>query len=184
METPGEGSAIAPAKPAIPAVADLFAATFLPAAAEAGVLLPTISRHLPILRRCVGPRDGAVLVARCTRPQHPLGGGRSHLLLLTPRRLVVTVESRLRRLRLHLNSELHHLTNVTWTTEPALGGIHLSATAVDGVREHFWIKVVDRRLIARWDASLHQVFRPTGTPASAVPTERPVHISNLYLTAV
>jgi hypothetical protein len=171
MESPRRGTtAVAQAEQR--AASDLFAATFLPAAAEAGVPLPAISRHLPILRRCVGPRDGAVLVARCSRPQYPMGGGRSHLLLLTPRRLVVTVESRLRRLRLHLNSELHHLTNVTWTTEPSLGGIHLSATAVDGVREHFWIKVSDRRLISRWDALLHQVFRPS------------VHISNLHLTSV
>jgi hypothetical protein len=142
-------------------VLDTFSSTFLPAAAEAGVAIPTVSRHMPILRRCVGPRDTTVLVARCSRRHHALGGGRSHLLLLTRRRLVVTAESRLlRRMRLHLNSALNHLADVTWTAEPTLGGIHLSATAIDGVREHFWIKVDEADQIGRLDDLLHEVFRP------------------------
>jgi len=141
-------------------VLDTFSRTFLPAAAEAGVAIPTVSRHMPILRRCVGPRDATVLVARCSRRHHTLGGGRSHLLLLTRRRLVVTAESRLlRRLRLHLNSALQHLADVTWTAEPALGGIHLSATAIDGVREHFWIRIDEPEQLERVDELLHEAFQ-------------------------
>ena len=44
---------------------DVFSRTFLPAAAEAGVAIPTVSRHMPIFRRCVEPDDSTVLVTRC-----------------------------------------------------------------------------------------------------------------------
>ena len=44
---------------------DVFSRTFLPAAAEAGVAIPTVSRHMPIFRRCVEPDDATVLVTRC-----------------------------------------------------------------------------------------------------------------------
>jgi hypothetical protein len=57
---------------------------------------------------------------------------------------VVTAKSRLtRRLRLHLTLELHHLSDVTWTPEPTLGGVRLAVTAIDGVRQHFWIDADD-----------------------------------------
>src|SRR5436305_4357988 len=96
--------------------------------------------HLSVLKRCVGPRDASVLVARCSRT----GGAGDHMLMLTRQRLVVTAKSRLtRRLRLHLNLELQYLSDVTWTPEPTLGGVRLAATAVDGVREHFWIRATD-----------------------------------------
>jgi hypothetical protein len=79
------------------------------------------------------------------------------MLMLTRRRLVVTAKSRLtRRLRLHLNLELHHLSDVTWTPEPAQGGVHLAVTAIDGVREHFWIDADD---VTRVDELLDNVFR-------------------------
>src|SRR3712207_4766681 len=92
---------------------DVFSRTFLPAAAEAGVAIPTVSRHMPIFRRCVDSDDTTVLVTRCQRSERPLAG--EYLLLLTYRRLVVTQETRvLHRLRLHLNANLRHLSNVTW----------------------------------------------------------------------
>ena len=47
---------------------DVFSRTFLPAAAEAGVAIPTVSRHMPIFRRCVESDDATVLVTRCLRP--------------------------------------------------------------------------------------------------------------------
>jgi hypothetical protein len=136
---------------------DPFARAFLPAAAGAGIDIATVSRHISVLRRCVGPFDEPVMVARCARLDRAFGGG-VHLLLLTPRRMVVTAESRvLRRLRLHLNTDVRHLSDVLWTPEPALGGVQLSATAVDGVREHFWLRVVDADQVG---ALLQQVFRP------------------------
>ena len=44
---------------------DVFSRTFLPAAAEAGVAIPTVSRHMPIFRRCVEADDA-------DGPGHPL----------------------------------------------------------------------------------------------------------------
>jgi hypothetical protein len=107
--------------------------------------------HLPVLTRCVGPRDTSVLVARCACA----GASGDHALMLTRRRLVVTSKSRvLRKMRLHLNSELHHLSDVTWTPEP--GGVALAVTAIDGVREHFWIEAADAEHV---DSLLAEVFR-------------------------
>jgi hypothetical protein len=143
---------------------DQFANTIAPAAAESGVEIPSVSRHIPIFRRCVGQRDTPVLVARCRGTN---AGTRHHqVMMLTRRRLVVTAESGLlRRLRLHLNSELRHLADVTWTPEPALGGIRLAATAVDGVREHFWVEAGTSDRVGRLDAVLRQLFTPAGRNA-------------------
>src|SRR6476619_4236325 len=90
---------------------DVFSRTFLPAAAEAGVAIPTVSKHMPIFRRCVEPDDSTVLVTRCVSLDHPMAG--DCLMLLTYRRLVITQETRvLHRLRLHRNANLRHLSNV------------------------------------------------------------------------
>ncbi|HEX7746259.1 MAG TPA: hypothetical protein VF462_13475 [Micromonosporaceae bacterium] len=138
---------------------EVFSRTFLPAAAETGVAIPTVTRHLPILRRCVEPDDTTVLVARCIRPTSPLHG--DYLLLITYRRLVVTQESRLlHRLRLHLNTELRHLSNVNWNADPRTSAVELAATAVDGVRERFCIKVGHPKQVWHLDALLTHVFRP------------------------
>jgi hypothetical protein len=138
---------------------DVFSRTFLPAAAEAGIAIHTTSRHMPVLRRCVEPDDAAVLVARCLRPDRPMQG--EFLLVLTYKRLVVTQETRmLRRLRLHLNTELRHLNNVTWTPDPRMSAVELAATAVDGVRERFWIRVGHPKRVWHVDALLSYVFKP------------------------
>jgi len=138
---------------------DVFSRTFLPAAAEAGVAIPTVSRHMPVLRRCVESDDPAVLVTRCLRPDRPLRG--EFLLLLTHRRLVVTQETRvLHRLRLHLNAELRHLHNVSWSPDPRLSAVELAATAIDGVRERFWIRTGHPKQVWHLDALLSHVFRP------------------------
>jgi hypothetical protein len=145
---------------------DVFSRTFLPAAAEAGVAVPTVSRHMPIFRRCVAADDAAALVARCARADRPAQG--EYLMLLTYRRLVVTHESRmLHRLRLHLNTELGHLGNVTWNPDPRLSAVELAATAVDGVRERFWIRVGHPKQVWHLDALLSHVFRPRAARAGA-----------------
>ena len=155
---------------------DVFSRTFLPAAAEGGVAIPTVSRHMPIFRRCVDRDDAAVLVTRCLRPDAPLGGG--YLLLLTRRRLVVTQETRvLHRLRLHLNVNLRHLSNVAWRTDPS--AIEVAATAVDGVRERFRIRLGRPEAVGHFEAMLQQVFRGATTTAvrprrAAVPAATPV----------
>jgi hypothetical protein len=154
---------------------DTFSRTFLPAAAEAGVALPTVSRHLPIFRRCVESDDATVLVTRCVRPTSPLEG--EFLLLLTYRRLVVTQETRLlHRLRLHLNTELRHLSNVNWNPDPRLSAVEFVATAVDGVRERFSINVGHPKQVWHLDALLSHVFRPRTayvTSPLALPTRSP-----------
>jgi hypothetical protein len=144
---------------------DVFSRTFLPAAADAGVASQLASRHMPVFSRCVGSGDATVLVTRCTRLDRPMYG--DHLLLLTYQRLVVTQQTRLlRRLRLHLNSELRHLSNVTWNTDPQLAVVELSATAIDGVRERFLIRVGHAKRVWHLDALLGNVFRDR-TMASA-----------------
>lgn len=138
---------------------DVFSRTFLPAAAEAGVAFPTVSRHLPVFRRCVEFDDTTVLVARCVRPTAPLDG--EFVLLLTYRRLVVTHETKvLHRLRLHLNTDLRHLSNVSWNPDPRMSLVEFAATAVDGVRERFGIRVGHPKQVWHLDALLSHVFRP------------------------
>jgi hypothetical protein len=144
---------------------DVFSRTFLPAAAEAGVAIPTVSRHMPIFRRCVEPDDSTVLVTRCVSPDRPLAG--DFLLLLTYRRLVVTQETRvLHRLRLHLNANLRHLSNVTWNTDLRTSAVDVAATAVDGVRERFRMRLGDPEQVCHFDALLKLVFRDRRSSAS------------------
>jgi hypothetical protein len=138
---------------------DVFSRTFLPAAAEAGVGVPTVHRHLRIFRNCVAADDATALVARCLRADRQTQG--QFLLLLTHHRLVVTKQTRvLHRLRLHLNTEVGHLSNVTWSLDPRISAVELAATAIDGVRERFWIRVAHPRQVGHLDALLSQVFRP------------------------
>ena len=163
---------------------DVFSRTFLPAAAEAGVTIPSVSRHMPILRRCVEPDDPTVLVTRCLRPDQSMTG--EFLLLLTQRRLVVTQETRvLHRLRLHLNADLRHLSNVTWNPDIRQSAVEMAATAVDGVRERFWMRLADPDQVCRVDGLLKHVFRDrlaeriqqraaSRRPAVQRPTARPV----------
>src|SRR5690349_5264021 len=137
---------------------DVFSRTFLPAAAEAGVAIPTVSRHMPIFRRCVEPDDATVLVSRCHRPDAPLSG--EFLMLLTYRRLVVIQETMvLHRLRLHLNAYLRHLHNVTWNPDETRGVVEVAATAVDGVRERFRLRLGEPEAVWRCDELFAHAFR-------------------------
>jgi hypothetical protein len=137
---------------------DVFSRTFLPAAAEAGVPIGTVSRHMPVFRRCVEPDDATVLVTRCLRPDHPMTG--EFMLLLTYRRLVVTQETRvLRRLRLHLNANLRHLSDVTWNPDLRQSVVEVAATAVDGVRERFRMRLGEPEQVWHFDELLKHVFR-------------------------
>ncbi|MEW2382569.1 hypothetical protein AB0873_10835 [Micromonospora sp. NPDC047707] len=143
---------------------DVFSRTFLPAAAEAGVAMQTASRHMPVFRRCVGSGDATILVTRCSRPDRSVAG--EYLLLLTHRRLVVTQQTRvLHRLRLHLNTELRELSNVTWSPDPRLHSIELAATAIDGVRERFLIRTRHPKQMWQLDALLNHAFRTRVRPA-------------------
>jgi hypothetical protein len=153
---------------------DVFSRTFLPAAAEAGVAIPTVSRHMPIFRRCVEPDETTVLVSRCLRPDTPMAG--EFLLLLTHRRLVVIQETKvLHRLRLHLNANLRHLTNVTWNADPGRSALDVAATAVDGVRERFRMRLGEPETVWHFDALLRGLFHgPRGAlPAQPAPQAPP-----------
>jgi hypothetical protein len=137
---------------------DVFSRTFLPAAAEAGVPISIVSRHMPVFRRCVEPDDPTVLVTRCVSPEHPMAG--EFMLLLTDRRLVVTQETRvLHRLRLHLNANLRHLSDVTWNPDLRQSAVEVAATAVDGVRERFRMRLGEPEQVWRLDELLKHVFR-------------------------
>ena len=146
---------------------DVFSRTFLPAAAEAGVAIPIVSRHMPIFRRCVEPDDATVLVSRCLRPDAPMAG--EFMMLLTYRRLVITQESRVfHRLKLHLNANLRHLSNVTWRPDLARPAMEVAATAVDGVRERFRIRLGEPEAVWHCDSLLQHVFRsPRGVGVAA-----------------
>ena len=144
--------------PAVKRHMDVFSRTFLPAAAEAGVAIPTVSRHIPIFRRCVEPDDATVLVSRCFRPDAPLSG--EFMMLLTYRRLVVTQETKVfHRLKLHLNANLRHLSNVTWNPDFARSAVEVAATAVDGVRERFRLRLGEPEAVWHFDSLLQHVFR-------------------------
>jgi hypothetical protein len=137
---------------------DVFSRTFFPAAAEAGVPIATVSRHLPVVRRCVEADDPAVLVTRCLRPDQPMAG--EFLMVLTYRRLVVTQETRvLRRLRLHLNANLRHLSDVSWNPDHRQSVLEMAATAVDGVRERFRMRLGEPERVWHFDELLKHVFR-------------------------
>ena len=109
---------------------DLFARTFLPAAADAGLSMPTISRHIGIFRRCVGQNTPVLAVAHCVRADRPLAG--PHVLVLSTHRLVVTHESRVvHRIRLHLDTALAEMSGISWTADPRRGALEFVATAID-----------------------------------------------------
>lgn len=139
---------------------DQFERTFLPISAQAGVEIAKVSRHIAMLRRCITATESTAFVARCTRLDRPLRG--EHLMVGTHRRLVVTHDSPvLHRLRLHLNSPLTDLSQVSWAPDRRLTAIELAATASDGVRERFLIKVTHPRQIWHLESTFVELFRGT-----------------------
>ena len=146
---------------------DVFSRTFLPATAEAGLSITVVSRHMPLVRRCVTPDETAVLVTRCHRLGLPAAG--SFLLLLTNRRLVITRESRmLHRVQVHLASPLRHLTRVGWTADVRAGAVELAVAPPNGEQERWWIPARDPRLVRRLEALFQHTFSPRAS-ASAPP---------------
>jgi hypothetical protein len=68
------------------------------------------------------------------------------------------------RLRLHLNANLRHLSNVSWSNDLARSAVDVAATAVDGVRERFRLRLADPDAVWHLDSLLEHVFR---TPRAA-----------------
>lgn len=126
--------------------------------------MASISRQIPLFRRCVGLSQTVLLLTRCSRLDRPLSS--DYLLLLTRERLVIAAETRfLHRVRLHLDAAVSELTNVKWEPDTRLASIELCATAVDGIRERFLIRVRQPGAIWHVDAALGYVFRPSRTGA-------------------
>jgi len=97
-------------------------------------------RHMAVLRHCVKRDEPAVLLTKCVCPDRPMAG--EFLMLLTRRRLVITQRTRvLQRMRLHLNAELRHLSNVTVGADERQATLEIGVTAVDGVRERFTVRL-------------------------------------------
>ena len=65
----------------------------------------------------------------------------------------------LHRLRLHLNANLRHLSNVTWSPDLRQSAVEVAATAVDGVRERFRMRLGEPEQVWHFDALLKHVFR-------------------------
>jgi hypothetical protein len=144
---------------------DVFSRTFLPATSEAGIPMTVVSRHMPVLRRCIAPEDTTLLVARCARVGQPMIA--SVLLLLTNRQLVVSRERRvLHRVQLQVAAPLRDVSDVDWTPDPRARAIELAATLPGGVRERFRIQVRDPRRVAHVDAVFSHAFRSRTGPAS------------------
>jgi hypothetical protein len=95
--------------------------------------------------------DEPVLVARWGRG----------LLVLTRRRLVVTRTTRvLHRTALHLNANLRHLSNISWSVDVREQSLVVNLTAVDGVREQFVLRLADLDEAQRAEALFRGVVHP------------------------
>lgn len=137
---------------------DVFTRTFLPSTSDAGLPVPVVSRHLPVLRGCVAPEETTVLVATGHRPGAP--AATTFLLVFTNRTLAVTKESRLlHRSQPYLLVPLRHLSHVTWTTDDRPHAVELVATVRGEVRERFWLPCRDTRRVRQVDALLSHLFR-------------------------
>jgi hypothetical protein len=158
---------------------DVFSRTFLPATSEAGLPIPVVSRHMPVLRRCVAPEETTVLVSRALRPGGP--SATTFLLLLTNRSVVISRESRLlHRVQLHLAAALRDLTQVVWTLHER-AGIELTAVAPDGVRERLWLPTREPRRLRQIDALFSHAFRSRDAPLTALPVASHRHRADLAL---
>jgi hypothetical protein len=126
-------------------------------------------RHLPVFVQCVEATDPIMLITRCVRPDEPMAG--EFVLFLTRHQLVVTQQSRvLRRLRLHLNANLCHLSNVLWSPDDQQSALEVGVTAIDGVRERFRIKLTGPAQVSEVEAVFQTVFDDLATRRSEAMT--------------
>jgi hypothetical protein len=164
---------------------DSFARIFSPARTASRIPLSVARRHADVLHRCAGIRDSVTVVASCFRPNEPLGYGTPrNVLMLTDQRLVIKVESPIvRRLRLHLNAELHQLTDVMWTDEPRRRAVQLALTAIDGATEQIWIRAADDAHLAQLHAAFRRAWPVPPRKKAAKAAKAPVEIISPTATA-
>ncbi|WP_205324385.1 hypothetical protein [Glycomyces sp. YM15] len=143
---------------------DLFSRTMLACSAEAGLTTTALTRHVPLLRRNIGPGDQVSLLSRCVGSDG-LGSG-DHVLMLTGERLVVTRQSRLLgRVRLCLDAPVAAIENLRWSADPSGPGVELNFTVLEGPgstephRWHFWLPATHAKRVWRIDALLARAFR-------------------------
>jgi hypothetical protein len=87
-----------------------------------------------------------------------------YVLALTRHRLVAVHESRVvHRVRLHLDAPLHELSEITWGVDAIGTTLELAATAIDGIRERFAIRLRRRAQRHQLDVRLAEVFGRTQT---------------------
>ncbi|MGH3714666.1 MAG: hypothetical protein ACRDT4_14580 [Micromonosporaceae bacterium] len=135
---------------------DEFSRTLLPAAAESGLSLTTLSRHAPVLRRNVADTDPVLVVSRAVRADRP--GHGEFVLLVSQARVVATRETRiLRRIKPHLDAGVPSLVNVTWVPDPRGSMVELAFTLAS-TRHRFLITAPDRHQVWRLDALFGQTF--------------------------
>src|SRR5262245_18936850 len=116
-------------------VLDVFSRTFYPLAAQTGIPMRTLRRHLQVYRRYTRSDDSTVLVARCARAGRPEAG--RYLMLLTRQQLVVTKEtSFIRNPRVYLHLPVNELQAVTWSADPDGASVDLAMSTPRG-RERF-----------------------------------------------
>ncbi|MDA1362780.1 hypothetical protein O1R50_24390 [Glycomyces luteolus] len=161
---------------------DLFSRTMLACSAEAGLTSTALTRHVPLLRRNIGPGDQVSLLSRCVGSDG-LGSG-DHVLMLTGERMVVTRQSRLLgRVRLCLDAPVAAIENLRWSADPAGPGVELNFTVLEGPgsaephRWHFWLPATHAKRVWRIDALLARAFRrpkADSRPATARTANAPI----------
>jgi len=135
---------------------DEFSRTLLPAAAESGIPITTVSRHTRVLRRNVAETDSVHVAARAILADRPWQG--DLVLMITDTRLVATRETRLlRRIRPYVDASVPGLKNVTWKADPRRSAIELAFT-VKNTRHRFLMDVPDRHQVWRLDAVFGRLF--------------------------
>ncbi|MGH3659245.1 MAG: hypothetical protein ACRDUA_21565 [Micromonosporaceae bacterium] len=135
---------------------DDFSRTLLPAAAESGLPVTTVSRHLPILRRHLADAGPVLVAARAVLGDRPWQG--EVVVATTEKQLLVTRESRfLHRVGPHVAGAVPALVNVTWSADPRSAVMELAFTVKDH-RHRFLIQAPDRHQVWRMDAMFGQIF--------------------------
>jgi hypothetical protein len=138
-------------------VLDVFSRTFYPLAAQTGIPMRTLRRHLQVYRRYTDGDDSTMLVSRCARAARPDAG--PYLMLLTREQLVVTKETGyIRHPRVYLQVPVSQLQAVTWTADPDGASVDLAMSTPRG-RERFSIQALYARQTWRLDVALGRVFR-------------------------
>ena len=133
-----------------------FSRTLLPAAAESGLPVTTVSRHMPVLRRHLADAGPVLVAAGAIFADRPWLG--DVVVAITEKQLVVTQETRfLHRVRPHIVASVPALVNVSWSLDPREATMELAFTG-KRQRHRFLMNAHDRHQVWRLDAVFGQIF--------------------------